>query len=392
MTQTVTVRAIDDIVMEPTILHWGVVTATAASSDNAYNNIAISPVTNSVYDNDGPRITLTQSGGSTFTNENGVTDTYTLSLSHAPTADVVITATANSQLNLSQSVLTFTAADWAPKTITITAVNDTDVETVTHNGLINHSVASSDPLYQNASAASLTVPIGDNDSASIDVTHVGGTDTVITEGGPHDSILIKLNTQPPAGTNVTLTLYPPMLFIPPPQIGKASGYFTNDQGGSNQRDNIVIDYTESILHDRSTYYSTLTTLFGGTIPSNLATSTVAADLQKIQRAHWAASKAVVDQMDLWLNGGSLKARFPVLVEPHVAPPVPLPPVNPRQTIIEAIYAHSGGSNLPATTRYAVQGTYNAKTPPTDTFTTDIRDRVRWCGYLMSVGAPGLISH
>ena len=390
--QTVTVRAIDDIVMEPTILHWGVVTATAASSDNAYNNIAISPVTNSVYDNDGPRITLTQSGGSTFTNENGVTDTYTLSLSHAPTADVVITATANSQLNLSQSVLTFTAADWAPKTITITAVNDTDVETVTHNGLINHSVASSDPLYQNASAASLTVPIGDNDSASIDVTHVGGTDTVITEGGPHDSILIKLNTQPPAGTNVTLTLYPPMLFIPPPQIGKASGYFTNDQGGSNQRDNIVIDYTESILHYRSTFYSTLTTLFGGTIPSNLATSTVAADLQKIQRAHWAASKAVVDQMDLWLNGGSLKARFPVLVEPHVAPPVPLPPVNPRQTIIEAIYAHSGGSNLPATTRYAVQGTYNAKTPPTDTFNTDIRDRVRWCGYLMSVGAPGLISH
>lgn len=390
--QTVTMRAIDDAVMEPTILHWGVVTATAASSDNAYNNIAISPVTNSVYDNDGPRISLAQSGGSTFTNENGVTDTYTLSLSHAPTADVVITATANSQLNLSQSVLTFTAADWAPKTITITAVNDTDVETVTHNGLINHSVASSDPLYQNASAASLTVPIGDNDSPSIDVTHVGGTDTVITEGGPHDSILIKLNTQPPAGTNVTLTLYPPMLFIPPPQIGKASGYFTNDQGGSNQRDNIVIDYTESILHYRSTFYSTLTTLFGGTIPSNLATSTVAADLQKIQRAHWAASKAVVDQMDLWLNGGSLKARFPVLVEPHVAPPVPLPPVNPRQTIIEAIYAHSGGSNLPATTRYAVQGTYNAKTPPTDTFNTDIRDRVRWCGYLMSVGAPGLISH
>lgn len=390
--QTVTVRAIDDAVMEPTILHWGVVTATAASSDSAYNNIAISPVTSSVYDNDGPRITLAQSGGSTFTNENGVTDTYTISLSHAPAADVVITATANSQLSLSQSTLTFTAADWAPKTITITAVNDTDAEAVTHNGLITHSVASSDPLYQNASAASLTVPIGDNDTPSIDVTHVGGTDTVITEGGPHDSILIKLNTQPPAGTNVTLTLYPPMLFIPPPQIGKASGYFTNDQGGSNQRDNIVIDYTDSILHYRSTFYSTLTTLFGGTIPANLATSTVAADLQKIQRAHWAASKAVVDQMDLWLNGGSLKARFPVLVEPHVAPPVPLPPVNPRQTIIEAIYAHSGGSNLPATTRYAAQGTYNAKTPPTDTFNTDIRDRVRWCGYLMSVGAPGLISH
>ena len=78
--------------------------------------------------------------------------------------------------------------------------------------------------------------------------------------------------------------------------------------------------------------------------------------------------------------------------PSLTPPVPLPTTNPRQSIIEAVYAHSGGTNLPATTRYAPQGAYNPKTPPTDTFNTDIRDRVRWCGYLMSVGAPGLISH
>jgi hypothetical protein len=390
--QTVTVRAIDDSVIEPAILHWGTVTAAVASADTFFDGKAVTPVNSTVYDNDGSRVNVIQSGGSTLTNENGVTDTYTLSLSHAPTSDVVITATANSQLSLSSSTLTFTPADWAPKTLTITAVNDADVEAITHNGLITHSIASADPLYHNASVATLTVPIWDNDVASVDVTHVGGTDTVITEGGAPDSILIKLNTQPPPGTNVTLTLYPPMVFIPPPQIGKSNGYFNNDQGGSNQRDNIVIDYTESILHYRSTFYSTLTTLFGGTIPANLATSTVAADLQKVQRAHWAASKAVVDQMDLWFNGGSMKAKFPILVEPHATAPSPLPPVNARQAIIEAIYAHSGGTNLPATTRYTAAGTYNAKTPPTDTFNTDIRDRVRWCGYLMTVGAPGLISH
>ena len=391
--QTVTVRAVDDSIIEPAILHWGQVTATAASTDAAFDGIAITPVFSSVYDNDGVRISLVQSGGSTFTNENGVTDTYTVALSHAPAADVVITAAANSQLSLSPAVLTFTAANWAtPQSITITAVDDALVEAASHTGLITHSVASSDPLYHNASIATLTVPIWGNDGPSVDITPVGGTDTVVMEGGQPDSILIKLNTQPPAGTNVTLTLYPPMLYIPPPQIGKTSGYFVNDQGGSNQRDNIVIDYTDSILHYRSTFYSTLTTLFGGTIPANLATSTVASDLQKVQQAHWAASKAVVDQMDLWLNGGSLKAKFPVLIEPHATPPSPLPPTNPRQTIIEAVYAHSGGTNLPATTRYAPQGTYNPKTPPTATFDNDIRDRVRWCGYLMSVGAPGLISH
>lgn len=391
--QTVTVRAVDDSVIEPAILHWGQVTATASSADPAFDGIAITPVNSSVYDNDGVRVTLAQSGGSTFTTENGVTDTYTVTLSHEPSSDVVVTATANAQLSLSPSVLTFTPANWAtPQTVTITAVDDALVETASHTGLIAHSVASADPLYQNASVATLTVPVWDNDGPSVDITPVGGSDTVITEGGAPDSILIKLNTQPPAGTNVTLTLYPPMLYIPPPQIGKASGYFTNDQGGSNQRDNIVIDYTDSILHYRSTFYSTLTTLFGGTLPANLATSTVASDLQKIQQAHWAASRAVVDQMDLWLTGGSLKARYPVLVEPHATPPSPLPAVNPRQTIIEAVYAHSGTTDLPATKRYAAEGVYNPKTPPTDTFNTDVRDRVRWCGYLMSVGAPGLISH
>lgn len=391
--QTVTVRAVDDSVIEPAILHWGQVTATASSADPAFDGIAITPVNSSVYDNDGVRVTLAQSGGSTFTTENGVTDTYTVTLSHEPSSDVVVTATANAQLSLSPSVLTFTPANWAtPQTVTITAVDDALVETASHTGLITHSVASADPLYQNASVPTLTAPVWDNDAPSVDITPVGGSDTVITEGGAPDSILIKLNTQPPAGTNVTLTLYPPMLYIPPPQIGKASGYFTNDQGGSNQRDNIVIDYTDSILHYRSTFYSTLTTLFGGTLPANLATSTVASDLQKIQQAHWAASRAVVDQMDLWLTGGSLKARYPVLVEPHATPPSPLPAVNPRQTIIEAVYAHSGTTDLPATKRYAAEGVYNPKTPPTDTFNTDVRDRVRWCGYLMSVGAPGLISH
>jgi hypothetical protein len=391
--QTVTVRAIDDYVIEPAILHWGQVAASVASADTFFDAKTITPVNTTVYDNDGPRVNVIQSGGSTLTNENGVTDTYTLSLSHQPAADVVVTITPDAQVSTNLASVTFTTADWAPKTITITAVNDATVEAVTHNGLITHSVASADPLYQNASVATLTVPIWDNDAASIDITPIGGTDTVVTEGGMNDSILIKLNTQPPAGTNVTITLYPPMVFIPPPQIGKSSGYFVNDQGGSNQRDNIVIDYTESILKYRSVFYSTLAALYApAAIPTPFPTTPSAADNIKLQKAHWAASKAVVDQMDLWFNGGSMKARFPVLVEPHAVVPSPLPPVNARQAIIEAIYAHSGGTNLPATTRYTAEGTYNAKVPPTDTFNTDIRDRVRWCGYLMTVGAPGLISH
>jgi hypothetical protein len=171
--------------------------------------------------------------------------------------------------------------------------------------------------------------------------------------------------------------------VPPPQHGKTAGYFVNDLGGTNQRDNIVIDYTESILKYRQVFYGSLDAHYGGAVPAEPEPSVT-------QKAHWDASVAVIDQMDLWFNGGALKARHPLIYGPNFIGPVP--PTNPRQAIIEAIYAHSGGANLPSTTRYEQEITFNPKSPSTTTFANEVRDRVRWAGYLMSVGAPGLISH
>ena len=394
--QTVTVRSVDDKIMEP-MLHWGQITATVASADLFFDGKAVTTLTSSLYDNDGPSVNVLASGGSTVLTENGTIDTYTISLSNEPTADVVVTLTPNAQLTANIASLTFTnsagATPWnVPQTITLTAVNDLDVETVTHNGIVTHSITSADPLYNNLSIPTHTAQIWDNDTPSIDVSPVGGTDTVITEGGASDSILIKLNTQPAAGTSVTLTLYPPSFYVPPPQIGKTNGYFTNDQGSSNQRDNIVLDYTESILLYRSTFYSHLTAAYGGTIPATLATSATAADNIKIQNAHWTATKTVIDKMDLWFSNGYLKAHHPVLIEPNQPTPTPLPAFNARQAVMDAIYRHSGGSGSPATTRYAAQVAYDPKAPPNTTFETDIRDRIRWAGYLMTVGANAFTSH
>lgn len=385
--QTVTIRANDDSILEP-VLHWGVLNVTSSSTDLVFNGAAVTPVYSSVYDNDGPRVNVLPSGGSTILTELGETDTYSVSLSHQPSADVVITVTPDAQSTASVATLTFTPTDWAtPQVVTLTAVDDATAETASHNSLIAHSVSSADPLYSNLSAATLTAQVWDNDSPGLSISHTGA-DTTIVEGGANDAIVVKLTQAPPAGTSVTITLYPPAYYVPPPQIGKTNGYFVNDLGSSNQRDNIVIDYSESIQKYRDTFYATLRASFGGTIPGALT----AADNPKVQNAHWAASKAVIDQMDLWFSGGSLKARYPVLVEPNQPPPVPLPAVNPRQTIIEAIYAHSGGNNLPSTTRYAAEVVFNPKSPPTGTFADEVRDRVRWAGYLMTVGAPGLVAH
>jgi hypothetical protein len=385
--QTVTLRAIDDAVMEPYLM-WATVTCSSTSTDPAFNNLAITPVTSSVYDNDGPWVQVLPSGGSTIVTESGRTDTYQVVLNREPAADVVISITPDAQLTTDTSALTFTTANWSvPQTVTVTAVDDTAAEAANHTGVILHSVASSDPLFHNLGAARIAAQVWDNDGAGITASHTGGdgTSTVVTEGGSSDTILIKANKPLTGSETVTITLYPPSIYVPPPLHGKTAGYFTNDLGGNNNRDNIVIDYTESILHYRQTFYDSLHDAHGGSIPSSPSNTTV-------QNAHWAASRAVIDQMDLWFCGGSLKARNPVLREPNQPPPFPLPPINPRQTIIEAIYAHNGGSNLPATTRYEAEIPFDPKAPSTTTFATEVRDRVRWAGYLMTVAAPGLISH
>jgi len=392
--QTVTVRAVDDSILEP-ILHWGTITATTASTDPNFNGTPVASLISSIYDNDGPRVNVIPSEGSTVLTENGVTDTYSVSLSHQPAADVILTATANSQITLSTSSLTFTADNWnLPQTLTLTAVNDTDAEATSHPGLITHSVASADPLYNGIGAASVTTTIWDNDSPSLDIAHAGSdpTNTTIMEGGANDAIILRLNQAPPAGTSVTISLTPPAFLIPVAQHGKTSGYFVNDLGGSNERDNIVIDYTESILQYRTAFYTKLAAEYGGTIPNPFPTTPSAADNIKLQNAHWTATKTIVDKMDLWFSGGSLKARNPVLIEPNQPAPVPLPAFNPRQAIMDAVYRHSGGSASPATTRYAPQAAYNPQSPPTGTFDTDIRDRVRWAGYMMTVGAPSFVTH
>jgi len=385
--QTVTIRAVDDAVMEP-YLHWGTVTCIATSDDASYNGVTVSKVTSSVYDNDGPRVNVVPSGGSTIVTESGRTDTYHVVLSHAPTANVVIAVAPDAQLSASASSLTFSTSDWnVPQTVTVSAVNDTVAEAANHQGIISHSVTSSDPYYHNLGAANLVAQVWDNDGAGIDVSHTGAdpSSTIITEGGSADTILIKANKPLTGSETVTITLYPPSIYVPPPLHGKTAGYFNNDLGGSNQKDNIVIDYTESILKYRQTFYDTLRAAYGGTIPGTPGTT-------QIQSAHWAASKAIIDQMDLWFCGGSLKARHPVLIEPNQPPPSPLPAINARQTLIEAIYAHSGGTNLPAAVRYEAEIPFNPKAPSTTTFANDVRDRVRWAGYLMTVAAPALISH
>jgi hypothetical protein len=114
-----------------------------------------------------PGVGISESGGSTNVAEGGATDTYTVVLNTAPSANVTITLNAGAQLMVVPASLTFTPANWnMPQTVTVTAVDDALVEGP-HSGTITHTAASTDAAYNAIAIASVTAGITDNDSGPV---------------------------------------------------------------------------------------------------------------------------------------------------------------------------------------------------------------------------------
>ncbi len=382
------VRAVDDLASDPTP-HISTITQTAASTDSRYSGLAVASIPCYITDNDYPAVRVIPSGGSTLLSEVGGTDNYMVRLTRAPTANVNITVVPGAQAQVvspAGGVLTFTTSNWnLPQSVVLTAVNDAVVEGA-HTATITHTAASSDMAYQGIGVPLVTANVTDNDGPQLVITHTAGA-TVVTEGNNTDTFTIRLNQAPTGAGNVTITLVPPLTILPVPPYAKQVGYYTSDLGGSNQnRERVVLDFAETIQLYRDTFYAHLTSVYGsGGIPPQPA------DVD-LQNAHWNATKALIDKLDIWFCGGSLKARNPVLIEPNMAAPVPLPGPNPRQVIMDCIYMQSGGNNNLSTTRYEPEVVFDPKNPPNTTFANEVRDRARWAAYLMSTVMPGFVQH
>ncbi len=93
-----------------------------------------------------------------------VTDTYSVALASAPTANVVVQVSApREQLLVSPATLTFTKENWnTPQTVTVEAFDDLIYEQA-HTAVVSHIATSTDALYAEKSVA-VTVQITDNDA------------------------------------------------------------------------------------------------------------------------------------------------------------------------------------------------------------------------------------
>jgi hypothetical protein len=109
-------------------------------------------------------VMISESGGVTSVTEGAATDDYTVTLTRAPSADVTVSITTDSQVSASPAILTFTTGNWAtPQNVTVTAVNDTMDES-NHSGTIHHDLSSSDLSFGGLPLSGVSVSIIDNDA------------------------------------------------------------------------------------------------------------------------------------------------------------------------------------------------------------------------------------
>ena len=117
-----------------------------------------------------PGVRIIETDGGTGVAEGGATDTYTVVLNTQPSANVTVTLTVDSQLDLGAGPgvpldLTFTSSNGlTPQLVTVTAVDDLTVES-THFSTIVHSTTSTDSAYDMiAGTPDVSVTIEDNDT------------------------------------------------------------------------------------------------------------------------------------------------------------------------------------------------------------------------------------
>ena len=131
-----------------------------------------------------PNVRISETLGATKVVEGGLYDTYQVVLDTVPAADVTVTVSPDSQLDVGNGAgvatqLTFTPANaLTPQTVVVHAADDAVAEG-NHTGLITHTSASADDAYNGLSIASVDVSIVDNDAPTIVINEIDADQTGI---------------------------------------------------------------------------------------------------------------------------------------------------------------------------------------------------------------------
>ena len=187
-----------------------IVSAPAVSSDAEYNGIDPSDVTVTNIDDETAGVSVLPTSGLSTT-ESGTTATFTITLHSAPSGDVAValSSSATDEVTVSPPSVTFTSTNWsAGQTVTVTGVDDSDLDGAQPFTVVTAPCVSADPNYGGLDPDDVTGTNRDNESGGIVVaadpglftTEAGGTATftVALLSAPTSDVMI-----PVASTDAT---------------------------------------------------------------------------------------------------------------------------------------------------------------------------------------------
>ncbi len=192
--QTVTLTGIDDAVADGD-QPFVIITAPAASDDDAYDGINAANVEGTVLDDDVASISV-QGGQGLSTTEQGDTATITLVLTSEPASRVTlaIAVSDDTEGTVSTSEVTFTPGNWdTPQTVTVTGLDDDASDgDVTYEIVLGPSV-SDDPNYDGLELDDISLVNRDDDAPAVIVTP---TQITTSEGGGEAFFTVELTVAP----------------------------------------------------------------------------------------------------------------------------------------------------------------------------------------------------
>ena len=221
--QRVTVTGVDDTEDNPqdrrgtTILN--------SVRGGGYDFLPMTPVVVTVTDDDGPAEEPEQRSASVSRNslvlaEDGGRDTYTVSLSHAPTAQVVLTITAEGPVTVSPARAIFAIGDKGPKTVTVTAVDDGEVnDNGQRSADISHTLRGVG--WDDVEVPGLSVTVLDDDDNVPASVSKSADSLTMSESGGTGAYSVSLSKRPTGLVTVSMSVGgddPESVQVAPPSL------------------------------------------------------------------------------------------------------------------------------------------------------------------------------
>jgi alpha-tubulin suppressor-like RCC1 family protein len=186
--QTVTVTGVTDSIGDGDQT-YSILLAPALSSDSLYNGLDPADVT--VINVEVKTGAIIVSGISGNTDESGKQASFQVSLASQPSADVTIAISSSNPAEgtASPTTLTFTNADWAPKTVTVTGVDDAIADGNQDYWIVLGAASSSDYNYSGMFPLPSTLSV-----TNVDLVDPYGVEPRISAGAYHNLVLASDGT------------------------------------------------------------------------------------------------------------------------------------------------------------------------------------------------------